>query len=234
MSVTDLRDLDLSVFRPGMTVLDIGCGYGRELGRLADAGCVPVGIDPSPACVARSRELGFTTHEAYAERLPFADNSIDGVILQVVLPYTDDGAALREINRVLKPGGRCVLSTHGLGYYWWILRNTDHWKRGVYALRAIVNTWLYRGTGHKLPRPLGDTIYQSPARLRRMAHRCGLDVVEENAAHRYCGIPVFMYYTLCKPQPPPRGAARAARVRRRAPGDRRRHGLAEGCRRRVA
>ena len=99
MSSNELFDLNLSAFRPGMTVLDVGCGYGRELQRLADAGCVPIGLDPFSACVEQSRSLGFTAHQGYAEHLPFADNSFDGVISQVVLPYTNDVSTLREIAR---------------------------------------------------------------------------------------------------------------------------------------
>ncbi len=199
MSAHDLLDLNLSAFQHGMTVLDVGCGYGRELQRLADAGCTPIGIDPFSECVEQCRSLGFTTHQGYAEHLPFADNSLDGVISQVVLPYTNDARVLREIARVLKPGGRCIFSTHGLGYYWMIMRQAAHWKRACYAIRSIVNTWYYRCTGFKLPRYLGDTIYQSPGQLKRIAHRCGLEVVEENTAHRFWGTPVFMYYTFRKP-----------------------------------
>ncbi|MFN0198140.1 MAG: class I SAM-dependent methyltransferase [Planctomycetaceae bacterium] len=199
MSANELIDLNLSAFRPGMTVLDVGCGYGRELQRLADAGCLPIGIDPFSECVEQSRSLGFTAHQGYAEHLPFADNSFDGVISQVVLPYTNDVRTLREIARVLKPGGRCILSTHGLGYYWLIMRQAEQWRRACYAIRSIVNTWFYRFTGFKLPRYLGDTIYQSPGQLKRIATRSGLDVIEENIAHRFWGMPVFMYYTFRKP-----------------------------------
>lgn len=182
-----------------MTVLDVGCGYGRELQRLADLGCTPVGLDPFAECVERGRRLGFSVHQGYAEHLPFADASFDGVISQVALPYTNDGQAVREIARVLKPGGVCYLSTHGVGYYWLILSQSRKWQRACYSLRSIANTWIYRLTGKKLPKAFGDTIYQSPRTLTYLAKQCGLEVAEHDTRDRFCGMPVFIYSTFRKP-----------------------------------
>ncbi|MDA0832048.1 MAG: class I SAM-dependent methyltransferase [Planctomycetota bacterium] len=194
-----LRDLNLTEFRQGMRVLDVGCGYGRELQRLADLGCTPVGLDPFAECVERSRQSGFETHQGYAEQLPFADSSFDGVISQVALPYTNDSQAVSEIARVLKPGGVCYLSTHGIGYYWLILSQSRKWQRACYALRCIANTWFYRLTGKKLPQVFGDTIYQSDGVLTHLANRVGLEISEQDTRHRFWGMPVFIYSAFRKP-----------------------------------
>lgn len=194
-----LRDLNLDDFHPGMKILDVGCGYGRELQRLADRGCIAVGVDPFTGCVDCSRALGFEAHQGYAEDLPFADSSFDGVISQVALPYTNEKLALREIARVLKPGGVCRLSTHGAGYYWLIFSQSRSSKRASYALRCLANTWLRHFSRQSLPGTFGDTVYQSSAGLTRLAHACKLEIVEQNTAHRFYGMPVFIYSTFRKP-----------------------------------
>jgi len=101
----------------GATVLDIGCGAGFDT-LLAARQVGPSGrvfaIDMTDAMLARARAgaeaLGLDNVEVrhgYAEELPVEDSSVDVVISNGVLNLTPDKmAAMREVHRVLKPGGR--------------------------------------------------------------------------------------------------------------------------------
>ena len=102
----------------GERVLDVGCGRGCDLAELLEQvgpdGSV-VGIDSSPSmlAVAGHRCDGFdnvTFHEAQATSLPVEDASFDAVVSVQVLEYVADvPAALAEMHRVLRPGGRLVI-----------------------------------------------------------------------------------------------------------------------------
>lgn len=96
-------------------VLDIGCGTGDLTRRIADAlpGACVIGIDNSAAMAAATRERGLTAHVASAGALPFEDATFDVVTASWMLYHVPDlDRALSEIVRVLRPGGRAVLTTN--------------------------------------------------------------------------------------------------------------------------
>ena len=96
-------------------VLDIGCGAGQTLiaSRLAD-GVLACGVDPDASALALGRTLtaGVQFSAASGEHLPFAAGSFDLVFSRVALPYMNIPEALREIDRVLRPGGMVWFSLH--------------------------------------------------------------------------------------------------------------------------
>ena len=105
---------------PDATVVEIGCGTGNLL--LLAARAVPsatlIGLDPDPGALAvarrKARRAGVTLRldHGYADRLPYPDGSVDRVLSAFMLhhlPGDQQQAALREVHRVLAPGGRLHL-----------------------------------------------------------------------------------------------------------------------------
>lgn len=107
----------------GRRVLVPGCGFGEDAVRIARLGADVTGCDISPEIldIARRRcaEFGYdgvVFSVAPCEALPFDDASFDMVVLIDILHHVDIPKTLREIARILKPGGRVIgdeLYTHG-------------------------------------------------------------------------------------------------------------------------
>src|SRR5438046_10684174 len=102
---------------PADTVLDVATGTGAvALELIRQKRCTVVGLDQSPEVLAEARErLGPDVQlvEATAEQLPFPDSSFDGLTFTYLLRYVADPAAtLRELARVVRPGGPIA----GLGF----------------------------------------------------------------------------------------------------------------------
>ncbi len=92
-------------------VLDLGCGTGVISGELTQW-AEPISLDMSELALAFSKDRGIPTLvQARGEWLPLRTGSVDAVLaLDVFEHVEDDGAALKEAFRVLKPGGVLVLS----------------------------------------------------------------------------------------------------------------------------
>jgi demethylmenaquinone methyltransferase / 2-methoxy-6-polyprenyl-1,4-benzoquinol methylase len=100
--------------RPDDSVLDVACGTGAvALELVRQYRCRVVGVDQSAEmlAIARRRLDGrVELHEARAEALPFGDGSFDGLTFTYLLRYVDDPpATLRELARVVRPGGRVAM-----------------------------------------------------------------------------------------------------------------------------
>lgn len=106
--------LDSVAAGPGMRILELGCGTGEYTARLAGHGVNLVALDlvQDLVAVAIARGLGSAAHFLLgdAERLPFDDATFDAVIGNAVLHHLRLDPALRELYRVLKPGGRCAFT----------------------------------------------------------------------------------------------------------------------------
>lgn len=111
--------------RPGDRVLDVATGTGMVAEALVRRyGCHVVGLDQSSdmLALAREREGVFDDLiEGRAERLPFADATIDHLTFTYLLRYVEDPAAtMRELARVVKPGGHVAMVEFGVprGLWW--------------------------------------------------------------------------------------------------------------------
>jgi ubiquinone/menaquinone biosynthesis C-methylase UbiE len=103
-------------------ILDVGCGTGGLIRRLAPRhpAWQWTGIDVSPiACGAARTRTGVEVVEGRVERLPFAGATWDAAVAADVLYHVeDDTAALREIFRVLRPGGVLVANEPACPWLW--------------------------------------------------------------------------------------------------------------------
>lgn len=111
----------LGPIRPGEHVIDIGAGAGMDsliAARMASPGGQVVGVDMTPAMLQKARRAAGETdldnvqfRRGYGEELPFDDGWADVVISNGVLNLMPDKeAALQEMARVLKPGGRLQIA----------------------------------------------------------------------------------------------------------------------------
>jgi len=117
-------DFEYFALQPGDTVLDLGCGEGRHvIAAYLEGEVQSVGVDLAlpdlqtardkfqPFAAPEDAGRSFALASATALALPFADDSFDKVICSEVLEHIPDyRAALREIERVLKPGGQLCVS----------------------------------------------------------------------------------------------------------------------------
>jgi len=137
----------------GLDVLEIGCGLGTDGAQFAKAGANYIGIDLTEAAVDLARRrfevsnLPGTFRVADAERLDFPNESFDLVYSHGVLHHTPDTrTAVREVHRVLRPGGRAVVMLYHRDSYNYrinisVLRRAGvhllRWNAGVKLVRAL-------------------------------------------------------------------------------------------------
>ena len=108
----------------GLRVLEVGCGLGTDGAQFAKAGADYTGVDLTEAAVGLARKRFDLSNlpgkflKADAENLEFEDDLFDLVYSHGVLHHTPDTVgAVREIHRVLKPGGRAIVMLYHRGSY---------------------------------------------------------------------------------------------------------------------
>jgi ubiquinone/menaquinone biosynthesis C-methylase UbiE len=131
------RVADAARLEPGQKVLDVACGTGvlaREVApRVAPGGSV-VGLDRNEGMLAVARRVAPAVEwrPGMAEALPFPDRAFDAVVSQFGLMFFEDRvAALREMWRVLRPGGRLAVAV------WDVLDHSPGYAAMVRLLRRL-------------------------------------------------------------------------------------------------
>jgi len=135
-------------------VLEVGIGTGVNL-PFYPSGLRITGIDLSPAMLAiardRARQAGVdaSLYEGDAQALPFPDASFDTAVCTIALcAIPDDRAAIAEMYRVLRPGGRLLLLDH-VGSNWW----------PIWGLQRLAELVTVRTAGeHQTRRPLRTAV----------------------------------------------------------------------------
>jgi len=111
-------------------ILDVGCGTGANLLMLSQYGDAE-GVDVSEDALAFCRERGLDkVRLGAAEELPYEDGTFDLVTaLDVVEHLDDDLAGLREMRRVLRPGGRVLLFVPTFMFLWGLQDDVSNHRR---------------------------------------------------------------------------------------------------------
>jgi ubiquinone/menaquinone biosynthesis C-methylase UbiE len=122
------RALLLGEVRAGERVLDLGCGAGRFVAALRDAGADPVGVDLADGALERARRnVPGADLRAMTDEIPLEDTSVDLVWCSEVLEHVPDTAGLlSEVRRVLKTGGRLLATTPAPRRLLAVLRWEEH------------------------------------------------------------------------------------------------------------
>jgi SAM-dependent methyltransferase len=120
------------------TVLDLGCGPGRDLKAFTALGHIAIGLEGASRLAAMAREhSGCEVWEQDLLALDLPGGRFDGVFANAVLfhvPTQELGRVLRELNATLKPGGVVFCSNpHG--------HNEEGWNRGRYGAYHDLETW---------------------------------------------------------------------------------------------
>jgi ubiquinone/menaquinone biosynthesis C-methylase UbiE len=176
------RDLvELAALRPGERVVDVACGTGvvtrLAADRVGDSAVAGVDVNPGMLEVARTAapDTAIEWHAASADALPLGDGTFDVALCQMGLQFFPDRlGALRELRRVLAPGGRVALNVPG----------------PTPPPLAVLERALGRHLG---PQAAGfvATVFSlhEPAELRELMERAGFTGVEASSEHRVLTVP---------------------------------------------
>ncbi len=165
-----------SHLRPGMRLLDLGCGRGGVLEQLRDDGPIAFGADADFRSLAEHRIRHMPRVMAFGEALPFGDRSFGMVISSwAVEHFAQPDAVFAEIARVLEPGGFFIFVTPNL------LNPLVQLSRLLRPVQGKLVRMLYaRGETDTFP-----TYYRAntPARIAALAVGANLQVEELKLIH---------------------------------------------------
>ena len=159
----------------GARILDAGCGPGEMSSLLMARGYDVWGIDVAETMIEHARRVTGRPDRFQPgdiEQLPFPDGMFDGVVCLGVIEYLDsDSAAVRELRRVLKPGGTLVVSTPNAVCP--LYRLDTVLARLTPAIDFVIDVARYRLRGRRPPvrfrvAPIGHRTYMRRSWLRQL------------------------------------------------------------------
>ena len=168
------------------SMLDIGCGAGQTLiASKLKPGAFICGIDIDEEALALGRRLSrrITFVRASGERLPFSDGSFDFIISRVSLLLMHLPVALREVARVLKPGGQVWFTLHPISMPLRSIARSikaRNAKNLAHQLYVIVNGLLFHFTGRQFRSPFNRArceSFQTASGVVRAMRAAGFDQV---------------------------------------------------------
>jgi SAM-dependent methyltransferase len=187
-----LEAIDALSLPPGARVFEGGCGPGHLCSALIGRGFEVWAVDTSRPMLSRALQRGDPAADrprlhaslASLERCPFADESFDLACSAGVIEYlAEDGPALAELGRVLRPGGHLVLTV------------TNRWspmlagdfaveflKRRSRVVELFNAGWTRLGRAAIRPRPFPVRRHR-PARVRSQLSRAGFEIVDARFFH---------------------------------------------------
>jgi ubiquinone/menaquinone biosynthesis C-methylase UbiE len=126
-SVVIYEELVRERVRGDGAVLDIGCGHADPLAQIGSSARLVCGVDRDPRALSANATVGARV-AADAERLPFTSGSFRVVVLAWVFEHLEHPRpVIREIHRVLEPGGSMVFITpNALNYNTWLIRGVPN------------------------------------------------------------------------------------------------------------
>jgi SAM-dependent methyltransferase len=176
--------LDALNHAPPGPLLDIGCSVGYTLTAARDLGLLPTGTDLSSYAIETCRAQGFRAESGRLDALPFSAGEFAVVTMKHVLEHTPDPrGALREVKRVLRPGGALFIAIPHAGY--------------GRARRAPQTSRFYLPAAHGRE----HFVYYTPATLTRLLEEEGFRVkrVNPELVHRAASLPRRMGEALLAP-----------------------------------
>jgi len=121
--------IDAYVQKKKVTILDVGCGTGKNMEELSQYGNV-WGIDVSEEALSFCKKRGIAQiTKGEIEHLPFNDDTFDVVCALDVLEHVNDGLSVREIKRVLKDNGFIIITVPAFSWLWSKWDEILHHKR---------------------------------------------------------------------------------------------------------
>lgn len=181
----DLRyeeDVVSRYFLPGRKVLDLGCGYGRTTVSLKKRGYDVVGADIVERMIEEARkahpEIDYRVMDACVLQCP--DDTFDYVLfsfngIDCILPESRRLQAMKEIRRVLKPGGAFIFSSHNWLPYLIVPR---YWKSGRFVSflkKGVLSRRWYEAGVENVP---FDCYISTPFRTKRQLLSLGFEGVQ--------------------------------------------------------
>jgi SAM-dependent methyltransferase len=189
-------------FGPASRVLDVGCGAGQTLRFLGSpAPSLRVGLDNDLDVVALGHRLAagegqeIIFFRGSGERLPFRDGQFTHVICRVALNYMHQASVIRQMARVLQPGGFLCCRIEGLGYDLSLLRRARNARTVLVRLCDLALGMAHAVAGLQLTpggRPFGNRAFATVRRAAKVLDQAGCDLIHAEpiaGGPRFFGFP---------------------------------------------